>query len=181
MRCSLSILLCLVSVFFEVKGQTDYDGFLSEGFDDLTPFSDPLFPDSSSDISPFIDPTEDSIPNESDPFDPLILPWEGMEPGTAVADCFTTGGLGARDGSSFCPTPPNDPVTDKFQPPNKQDDPLRNFPSLGLPAIGGNDNSCSIDKPYRLCCICNGYFEFDFCQDCLPSKPPIRIPRAIVL
>lgn len=180
MQGSLAFLLVLISAFYKVKGFSDYDMFSPEYSEDpAAPFSDP-----SSDLIAWDDPTGELNQDENAPLDMFSpLPEGGeTEPDFVVADCLAPDRLGARDDTTLCPTddfkPPELPTldrfTNKFIPPDERDDVLKEISPFSFSAPAGDDNGCPPFKPYRLCCICDGHFDFEFCQDCLQSKPPLH-------
>ena len=74
----------------------------------------------------------------------------------------------------LCPSnepEPKVPRLPTFVPPSEKP---RNSPNgvplLNDPALTGDDGVCPPEFRYHLCCICNGLFHYDFCQDCLSSK-----------
>lgn len=180
MYCSLSFLvvLGLIGVFLEVKGFAGYNLFETDNLDG----SAASFPDLGSDNIAWDDPIEEPEPDKNIPFDTSPpLTGDDTNPDSIVADCATDR-LGARDETIICPTndfkspelPTLGGVTDKFIPPDEQDNPLREMSPLISPVLAGDDSNCPPGKYFRLCCICDGFFDFSFCQDCLQSKPPFR-------
>lgn len=180
MQYSLSLLLALTSVFLEVKGFADDNIFYTDDLDDPN-----LLSDSSPDLFALNDPTGEFNQYEDVPFDSLLPLPEGaeMEPDSVVAGCLAPDRLGARDDATLCPTndfkspelPTLDGFTDKFHPPNEQDNVLKEISPLRYLAPPGEDKKCPADRPYQLCCICDGNFEFAFCQDCRQSKPFLHL------
>lgn len=55
-------------------------------------------------------------------------------------------------------------------PSDKPQDSPNGVPLFNDPALTGDDGVCPPEFRYHLCCICNGLFHYDFCQDCLSSK-----------
>lgn len=94
-----------------------------------------------------------------------------------ASGCPATNRLGARDGELVCP--PDEPKVPELP----TFDMLNNLVSPGSTAEKqdrsedipltdtGKDGSCPPLRPFHMCCICEGYFQFTYCQDCLPSKP----------
>ena len=191
MRSFLSYQLILISVFLflEVKGFFDDDLFNTEDlgdFHDPTPFysdsSSDLSPDLSPDLFSFDDSTGDFYQDDWDTL-PSLPGVDETQPEVLLSDCSAANGLRARDDSSFCPTNTNefklpelpslDRVTGKFMPPDERDNPLREMSPMTFPGLTGHDDSCPPDRPYGLCCICDGKFDFQYCHDCLQSKSSI--------
>lgn len=153
----------------------------NNSFDTLVP---PLEDDAGSSDIPALLPEFDvaaSLPEAEDvAFDALAPLPEGFEigPNTVVVDCYAPDGLGRRDDTILCPTdgfkgpelPTLDGITDKFNPPNEQDNDLKEISPLDYQAPPGDNNKCPPDRPFQLCCNCDGSFEFDYCNDCLQSK-----------
>ena len=119
-------------------------------------------------------------------FDTLALyEWHEVEPEPVVVDCPATDGLGKRDDTMFCPTddfkapdlPTLDGITDKLNPPNEKDDALRQISPLNYQAPPGDYSKCPPNRPFQLCCNCNGNFEFEFCNDCLQCKPLLHFSK----
>lgn len=189
MQYSLSCLLVFVGVFFQVKGFADDSLFDDENLGDPTAF----YSESSSDSFALTDLAGNLIQDDDGSFDTLAfpededsyfdtlasLPAHEFEPASVVADCHATGGLGKRDDTLLCPTndfkgpelPTLDGITDKFKPPNEQDNALQELNLLNYQAPPGDNNKCPPGRPYQLCCNCDGNFEFRYCDDCRQSKP----------
>lgn len=90
-----------------------------------------------------------------------------------AADCSATNNLVTRDEKLLCPTnEPKLPQLPATIPSDKPQNSPNRFPLLIDPALTGDDGICPPEFRFHLCCICNGIFHYDFCQDCLSSKPP---------
>ena len=146
-----------------------------------------VLPDSDLDTTGSLDPAIEPLQDGNSLFNaPSELNGDETDPNLYLAGCPTTDRLGARDGSSVCPTnhveipalelPTLDQFTGKLIPADEKSQGLTK--KLRLPVepniLDGpyltDDGSCSPDKHFRLCCICDGSFEFAFCQDCLKSE-----------
>ena len=171
-----------------------FDTLVPPPEDDAGSFDTPApLPEEQSLFDIAISPPEDE--GSSNPFalppeaedaasDALALLPEGLEiePDSVVADCNAPDGLGRRGDTMFCPTdnfkgpelPTLDGITDKFTPPNEQDNALKEISPFDYQAPPGDNNKCPPDRPFQLCCNCDGHFEFEFCNDCLQSKPSLH-------
>lgn len=108
--------------------------------------------------------------------------WHEVGPEPIVVDCLATDGLGKRDDMIFCPDndfiapelPILDEITDKFDPPNEKDDALKQISPLNYQAPLAGYSKCQSEKPFQLCCNCDGSLGLEFCNDCLQCKPPLH-------
>lgn len=94
-----------------------------------------------------------------------------------AAGCPPTDGLGARD-QTLCPNnqiiTPELPTLDTLEKlaPSASPDEKTDTSEETHPVGTGENGICPPLRPINLCCICEAQFQFTYCQDCLPSKPP---------
>lgn len=175
------LLLCLSRVFVAFCQDTlqsaDLDASIFSGEPtsnaDEKWLTDPSF---SSELVGF-NPDDNMLTGATD-FDLWSSPVENPN-GNSLASCSTPHGLGARDDVS-CPVPLKDGDIPKL--PQNLDD-LVNMgnspntePKEATPPVNEiqqffrKDPKCPQTHPHHLCCICDGAFAFEVCQDCVGGK-----------
>lgn len=173
-----------------------FDSYSQPAEDLLNPNLDntwAILPDSGPDTLGSDNLFAEASPGQTDPYEiSSQFGEDGANSDLDMAGCSATNHWGARDQSSVCPTsdlkipelPTLDQFTGKLIPADERSQGLTNKLTLpdeqntpGSPYLIDDGQACASGKPFRLCCICDGSFDFTFCQDCLKSKSQFNMSQ----
>lgn len=197
MQYSLSCLLLLIGFVFQVKSSADDSLFNNENLGDPAAFVS----GSSSDVFSLTSVAGNLVPGDNGSFDTLVPPPEdnagSFDTPALLPEVDTSASL-PEDESSYdtfaLPPGAEDAALDALSiipypfefgsdkpelsnPPNEQDNALKEKSPLDYQAPPGDNNKCRLEKTYQLCCSCNGDLGFEHCTDCLQSKPSFHFPE----
>ena len=119
---------------------------------------------------------------DDEDFSPASLPTTGEDriASYLASGCSTPAGIETRDEDPSCPVfplkkedltlPTLEDLQNAIKKPTIETGKSPLSPIIA-PSLKEKEPNCPPKYPHHLCCICDGFFAFEICQDCVGCKP----------